>query len=69
MLYTDSPPAPPEEQRQTCVSYEQNGFLEALTGKALSVWLEFIDETGENVFGLQMQIKSRVTLFSWLVHK
>ena len=24
--------------------------LEVLTGKALSVWLEFIDETGEKVF-------------------
>ena len=24
--------------------------LEVLTGKALSVWLEFIDETDENVF-------------------
>ena len=39
--------------------------LEVLTGKALSVWLEFIDETGEKVFCLQMQIKSCVTLFSW----
>ena len=28
--------------------------LEALTGKALSVWFEFIDETGEKVFCLQM---------------
>ena len=35
--------------------YEEG--LEALTGKALSVWLEFIDETGEKVFSLQMQIK------------
>ena len=27
--------------------------LEVLTGKALSSWLEFIDETGEKVFCLQ----------------
>ena len=31
--------------------------MEVLTGKALSVWLEFIDETAENVFCSQMQIK------------
>ena len=31
--------------------------LEVLTGKSLSVWLEFIDETDEKVFCLQMQIK------------
>ena len=31
--------------------------LEVLTGKALSFWLEFINETGEKVFRLQMQIK------------
>ena len=45
--------------------------LEALTGKALPVWLEFISETGEKVFCLQIQIKLKtfVTLFSWLVHK
>ena len=45
--------------------------LEVLTGKSLSVWLEFIDETGEKLFCLQMQIKlkSYVTLFSWIVHK
>ena len=45
--------------------------LEVLTGKSLSVWLEFIDETGEKLFCLQMQIKlkSCVTLFSWIVHK
>ena len=45
--------------------------LEFLTGKSLSVWLEFIDETGEKLFCLQMQIKlkSCVTLFSWIVHK
>ena len=34
--------------------------LEDSTGKALSVWLEFIDETGEKGFCLQMQIKSFV---------
>ena len=33
------------------------GF-EALKGKTLCVWLTFIDETGEKVFCLQMQIKS-----------
>ena len=45
--------------------------LEVLTGKSLSVWLEFIDETGKKLFCLQMQIqlKSCVTLFSWIVHK
>ena len=45
--------------------------LEVLTGKSLSVWLEFVDETGEKLFCLQMQIrlKSCVTLFSWIVHK
>ena len=45
--------------------------LEVLTGESLSVWLEFIDETGEKLFCLQMQIKlkSCVTLFSWIVHK
>ena len=45
--------------------------LEVLTGKSLSVWLEFIYETGEKLFCLQMQIKlkSCVTLFSWIVHK
>ena len=31
--------------------------LDVLTGKALSFLLEFIDETGEKVFCLQMQIK------------
>ena len=31
--------------------------LEVLIGKALSVWLEFIDETGKKVFCLQMEIK------------
>ena len=36
--------------------------LEALTGRALSVWLEFISETGEKVFSLQMQIKSCINL-------
>ena len=39
--------------------------LEVLTGKAFSVWLEFIDETGKKVFCLQMQIESCITLFSW----
>ena len=39
--------------------------LELFTGKALSIWLEFIDETGEKVFCLQMQMNSFVTLFSW----
>ena len=43
--------------------------LEVLKGKALSVWLEFIDESGEKVFCLQMKIKSYVALFSWHGHK
>ena len=45
--------------------------LKVLTGKSLSVWLDIIDETGEKLFCLQMQIKlkSCVTLFSWIVHK
>ena len=43
--------------------------LEVLKGKALSVWLEFIDESGEKVFCLQMKIKSCVALFSWHGHK
>ena len=43
--------------------------LEVLIGKALSVWLEFIDETDEKGLCLQMQIKSCVTLFSGIVHK
>ena len=45
--------------------------LQVLTGKYLSVWLEFIDDTGEKLFCLQMQIKlkSCVTLLSWIVHK
>ena len=40
--------------------------VEVLTGKALSFLLEFIDQTGEKVFCLQMQIKRKscVTLFS-----
>ena len=37
--------------------------LEALTGKALSVWPEFIDETSEKVFCLQMQIKFNTLLY------
>ena len=43
--------------------------LKALTRKALSVWLEFINETGEKVSCLQMQIKSCITSFNWNVHK
>ena len=43
--------------------------LEVLIGKALSVWLDFIDETGKKGFCSQMQIKSCVTLFSWYVLK
>lgn len=31
---------------------------QSLTGKVLSVWIEFIHETGENVFCWQIQIKS-----------
>ena len=30
--------------------------FEVFTGKAFSVWLEFVDETGEKVFCLQRQI-------------
>ena len=94
-LFTDSPPVPPCERRQTRVSYEQNGYLvcrrneqriaqiikqavpeihevtkfglEVLTGKALSVSLEFIDETDEKVFCFVF--KPCVTLFSLHVHK
>ena len=36
--------------------------LEALTGRSLSVWLEFISETGEKAFCLQVQIKSCINL-------
>ena len=43
--------------------------LEVLTGKTFSVWLEFVDETGEKVFCLQIQIKSCINLFSWHIHK
>ena len=43
--------------------------LEVLKGKALSVWLKFIDESGEKVFCLHMKIKSYVALFSWHGHK
>ena len=43
--------------------------FEVLIGKALSVWLEFIDETDEKGLCLQIQIKSWVTLFSGIVHK
>ena len=35
--------------------------VEVLTREALFGWLEFIDETGEKVFCLQMQIMSFVT--------
>ena len=40
--------------------------LDALTGKALSFLLDFVDKTGEKDFCLQMQIKlkSFFTLFS-----
>ena len=41
------------------------GLAAVLKGKALSLWLEFIDETGEKVFCFQMQNKSCVSLFSW----
>ena len=38
--FTDSPPVPPRERRQTRVSYEQNGFpvysFIALTNKVIS---------------------------------
>ena len=45
--------------------------LEVLTGKALSFLLEFINETGEKGFCLQMQIKlkSSAAIFSSIVHK
>ena len=33
--------------------HETIRFGSVLTGKVLSVWLEFIDETGEKVFSLQ----------------
>ena len=36
--------------------------LEVLTGKALSVWFEFTDETGEKGFCLQMQIELKLAL-------
>ena len=37
VLFTDSPPAPPSEQRQTRVSYEKNGFpFSAVTNKEIS---------------------------------
>ena len=38
--------------------------LEVLTGKTFSVWLEFVNETGEKVFCLQIQIKSCVNPFA-----
>ena len=37
--------------------------MEVLTGKALSFLLEFIDESGEKVSGLQMQIKLNLIVF------
>ena len=37
--------------------------LEVLTSKALSVWLEFIDETGENVFCLQKYFRLKPAFF------
>ena len=37
--------------------------LKVLTGKSLSVWLEFIDETSEKLFCLQMQIKLKSCRF------
>ena len=45
--------------------------LEALTGKILSVWLEFIDETGVKeyfVYKCKLRLEF-ATLFSWHVHK
>ena len=43
--------------------------LEVLTGKALSFWLEFIDETGEKVFCLQMQIKLSKSFVTSFINK
>ena len=40
--------------------------LEVLTGKALSFLLEFIDKTGEKVFCLQMQIKLKQCMKSYM---
>ena len=50
--------------------HEEGGEVRFGSFKALSFWLQFINETGEKVFCLQIQIKvkSCVTLFSWLVH-
>ena len=38
VLFTDSPPVPPSERRQTRVSYEQNGFpvYATVTNKEIS---------------------------------
>ena len=44
-------------------------WLDVLTGKALSVRLEFIDETGEKIFLFTDANKTCVTLISWHVHK
>ena len=43
--------------------------MEVLTGEALSVWLEFIAETSEKVFCLQMQIKSLLFLADIFINK
>ena len=50
--------------------HEEGGEVRFGSFKALSFWLQFINETGEKVFCLQIQIKvkSCVTLFSWPVH-
>ena len=51
--------------------HEEGGEVRFGSFKALSFWLQFINETGEKVFCFQMQIKlkSCVTLFSWLVNQ
>ena len=41
--------------------------LEVLTGKALSFWLELIDETGEKGFCLQMEIKDTSPALLYLI--
>ena len=58
MLYTDSPPVPPSKQRQTRVSYEQNGlpWFAAVTNKEISqiikqAVLEIHEECDEIRFG------------------
>ena len=47
MLFTDSPPAPPSERRQT---REEGDEIQSGSFKALSVLLEFIDQTSEEDF-------------------